>query len=65
MERRDRALLGDDGRFVYGADSGTGAFMDAAAWREYDARMERGPEDYADALIKRMEETYIHTRPGC
>lgn len=39
----------------YGVDSGTGAFMDAAAWREYQRRMAREPRAFRERLHAELD----------
>lgn len=62
IKGQDPASLKKGHFFGYGVDSGTGSFMDAAAWKEYETRMKTENEKFSDFLIAEMEKTYSHTR---
>ncbi|PLK50357.1 hypothetical protein C0V76_00565 [Uliginosibacterium sp. TH139] len=59
---QDRASLKPGEFFGYGVDSGTGAFMDLAALREFEARRQREGEEFDDALFEELDKHYQHTR---
>lgn len=46
----------------YPVDAGTGAFMDAQAWRAFTERRQRGEEAFYDSLDAELDRTYAPTR---
>lgn len=62
VEGQDVSTLKPGEFFGYGVDSGTGAFMDAAALRHFEAQRNREGEKFDDRLFAEMDKTYKHTR---
>ncbi|AWX56377.1 DUF4241 domain-containing protein [Brevibacillus brevis] len=57
----DVSQLGEGEFFGYGVDAGTGSFMDAEACTLLEREIEKD-EMFYEALTKKMDQTYKHTR---
>ncbi|WP_119155638.1 DUF4241 domain-containing protein [Caldimonas tepidiphila] len=66
VRRWEPALVaGEDaarGHYGYGVDTGTGAFLDGAAWQAYSQRMRREPEAFAESLLREFDRNAAPSR---